>query len=300
MGLTQDELVSAFGLQYAQTSGTLQPHVEGSAALPLQVGLNARAAVLACELARAGMQGSKGSLDGEYGFLRLMEGPEEADLEELMAVLKQDEGKERRWMITEVSHKPYPAGRATHAGIEGLLVLMAGGGEGGQGEKITAEHVASVKITAPALPTRLCSRPDIPNPSPNYARLCMAYIGAKVLQHGCLDLSHYRRSELTDPTTHKLAKRFTMVPDEQKDPNVLMPVTVEMQLKDGTARRWRCEEMLASPARRLTREQHLAKFRRCCEFSKDTLGDEKRERLIRFVDELESVENVKDLLACLS
>ncbi len=40
MGFDLEKTCNAFGLQYAQTSGTLQPHVEGSVALPLQVGLN--------------------------------------------------------------------------------------------------------------------------------------------------------------------------------------------------------------------------------------------------------------------
>ena len=40
-----DVLCNAFGIQYGQTSGTMQPHVEGSIVLPMQVGFNARACV---------------------------------------------------------------------------------------------------------------------------------------------------------------------------------------------------------------------------------------------------------------
>ncbi|KAI1338319.1 MmgE/PrpD [Xylariaceae sp. FL0016] len=300
MGLTLDELVSAFGLQYTQTSGTLQPHVEGSAALPLQVGLNARAALLACELAKNGMSGPRGAFDGTYGFLTLVEGPEPADLRELREILRPKDKLSRRWLVSEISHKPYPAGRASHAGVEGLLIMISGGGKDGQGKSLSTDSIANVKITAPPLPTRLCSRPDVPNPSPNYARLCMSYIGAKVLQHSHLDLSHYRGSELTDPVTHELAKRIVMVSDEQEDPNALMPVSLELQMTDGTVRKWRCDEMLASPGRRLTREQHLAKFRRCWEFSIDGLGVENREKAIDMVDNLERLSNVNELLTCIS
>ena len=31
----------------------------------------------------------------------------------------------RDWRIAEFSHKPFPAGRATHGGIEGVMALQA-------------------------------------------------------------------------------------------------------------------------------------------------------------------------------
>lgn len=65
MGLSHESLVQAFGLQYAQTSGTLQPHVEGSTSLPLQVGANARAAILSCELAKTGFPGPRDVFEGK-------------------------------------------------------------------------------------------------------------------------------------------------------------------------------------------------------------------------------------------
>jgi 2-methylcitrate dehydratase PrpD len=115
MGLSHESLVQAFGLQYAQTSGTLQPHVEGSTSLPLQVGLNGRAAIQACDLAQAGFPGPRDIFEGPYGYFKLFEGPAPWNLTATYDCLA---GK--RWLISELSHKPWPAGRATHAGIEGF------------------------------------------------------------------------------------------------------------------------------------------------------------------------------------
>ncbi|KAK5115812.1 hypothetical protein LTR85_009406 [Meristemomyces frigidus] len=290
MGLSHEQLVHAFGIQYTQTSGTLQPHIEGSAALPLQVAWNSRAAVQACDLAKAGFPGPSDVFEGTYGYLKLFEGPQPADLTATRNALHGG-----RWLITELSHKPYPAGRATHGGIEGIQTLMQAGGK-----PLNASEITSVTIVASPVSFRLCSRPDKPDPSPNYARLCMSYIGAKVLLNGTIDLAHYRGEELTDPRTHDLARRITMVSDEQSDPNSLVPVSVELQSTDGQVRKWRCEQMLASPTRRLTREQHLTKFRRCWEFSAEDLGVERRERLIEMIDDLESLGDVRDITALLS
>jgi aconitate decarboxylase len=286
MGLPHESLVQAFGLQYAQTSGTLQPHVEGSTSLPLQVGLNGRAAVQSCDLAQAGVPGPRDVFEGPYGYFRLFEGPTPWDLTATYDCLA---GK--RWLISELSHKPYPAGRATHGGVEGLQILR----KKTDGSRVAPEEIKRVTIRGPPVTARLCSRPDLPNPSPNYARLCMSYVAAKVLLYGFVDLAHYRGSELTDPATHALAKRIQMVSDGQGDPNALVPISVEMETTDGETTKWRCDQMQASPSRRLSREAHLIKFRRCWEFSAEPLSEGARETLIGMVDELENVVDIRAL-----
>jgi 2-methylcitrate dehydratase PrpD len=283
MGMPEETLVQAFGLQYTQTSGTLQPHVEGSTALPLQVGFNSRAALQSCDLAQAGLPGARDVFEGPYGYLRLFEG--EWDLTGTREALN------GRWLISEMSHKPYPAGRATHGGIEGLLTLMQG---------VTPDMVESVVITGPPVTARLCARPDLPDPSPNYARLCMSYVGAKVLLNGGIDLSHYRGAELTDPATHALAQRIRMVSSGGTDPNALVPIDVEMRLTTGEVRRWHCEQMLASPSRRLSRELHLAKFRRCWDFAAEPMAEQSREALIAMVDELQNLKDLRELVPLLA
>jgi 2-methylcitrate dehydratase PrpD len=118
--------------------------------------------------------------------------------------------------------------------------------------------------------------------------------------HGEIDLAHYRGAELTDPATHALAQRVRMQSDGGTDPNALVPVSVQMTLHNGEVRHWRCEQMLASPGRRLSREQHLTKFRRCWEFAQAPLPAAARDRLIDMVDALETLSDVRDLTALLA
>jgi hypothetical protein len=58
---------------------------------------------------------------------------------------------------------------------------------------------------------------------------------------------------------------------------------------------WRCAVMLASPARRLTREQHLTKFRRCLDFAKEPLCPGTSDTLIDLVDHLEQLSDIREL-----
>jgi hypothetical protein len=53
--------------------------------------------------------------------------------------------------------------------------------------------------------------------------------------------------------------------------------------------------MLASPTRRLTRNQHLEKFRRCWDFAEGTLPKSARDSLITAIDNLESLEDARTL-----
>jgi 2-methylcitrate dehydratase PrpD len=279
-GLDAAGIVRAFGLHYAQTSGTMQAHVEASPALPLQVGFNSRAALQAVDLALTGLPGPRGSIDGPFGYLPLMEGG--YTLGRVRAELG------RTWLVAGLAHKPYPAGRATHGAIEGVAVLRERHG-------FSADDVAEIVVTVPPLTGQLISRPDLPDPLPNYARLCTAFVVAKVLLHGQVDLSHYRGTELTDARTHELASCVRVEMDGNPDPNALVPQRVAVRLRDGAELHWACESMLASAERPLTREQHLVKFRRCCTFADRTWKDAETEALIACVDRLETLDDVRML-----
>lgn len=283
LGLNQSQLETAFAWQLAQTSGTMQAHTEGSPILPVQIAFNARAALHACELAPTGFAPPRAVFEGPYGYLAVFEGG--SDLPPILDALGRD------WRITDFSHKPYPAGRATHGGIEGVMTLR-------QTHDIVADDVDLVEIIAPPLIVRLVGRPARVDAGASYLRLCMAYAVARVLLTGRIDLADFRGDILTDPATHALAARVTTRADDNPDPNALAPQTVIIHLRNGTTHRWSHPTMLANPARPLTREQHLAKFRRCLAFSAEPL--EEADRLLTMVEGLETLPDTRALVPLLT
>ena len=72
-GLDAATMMHAFGIQYGQTSGTMQAHVEGSLLLGMQVGFNGRAGLTSIDLAMAGLTGPQQILTGMYGYYKLFE-----------------------------------------------------------------------------------------------------------------------------------------------------------------------------------------------------------------------------------
>jgi len=272
-------LVAAWGFQLAQTSGTMQGHREGRPVLPLQVSFNARAAWQSCALAQSSLASLDLPLSGECGYLAMFEG--DYDIESLLNTLGQ------RWRIDEFSHKPYPSGRATHAGVEGLLALM-------HAHQLAPQSIASVIVNGPSLISRLVNRPAQPNPSPNYARLCMPYVLAKVMQHGELQPAHYWPGELADAHTFELAQKVQMTVDDNPDPNAFTPVTVSVALTNGAQHQITLDHMLASPHRPLSAAQCQAKFEQCC--AQATHPPQQPDHLFHQLMALASVDDVAALL----
>src|SRR3979409_2549199 len=142
-GLDETQTRDALGIYYGQCAGTMQAHVEASPQLAMQMGFAARSAVTAIEVARGGMPGPPAPTSGAVGSFALFDGEADpAPFDKLGRV----------WRISELSHKPWPSGRATHGGLDGLQRLIAAHG-------ITPDQVAAGRFLVPPLTYRLVGRP---------------------------------------------------------------------------------------------------------------------------------------------
>jgi aconitate decarboxylase len=273
--------LAAFGMQLGQASGTMQAHAEGSPLLPLQIGFNARAAIQSCDLAAAGFPGLDAPLEGRFGYLPLFEGA--WDCGPVLAELG------RVWRVAELSHKPFPSGRATHGGVDALMALRAAYG-------FSAGEVDGITVAAPPLINQLVNRPAVPAPTAAYARLCLPFVLAKLLLHGRIELAQFRGAALADAATYEIARRVTVTRVEDPNPNALLPQVIEVRLRDGRVLTHRVETMLASPARPLSREAHLKKFRGCWAHAAERLDPAGAEALIAMVDRLDTLPDARALL----
>jgi 2-methylcitrate dehydratase PrpD len=271
---------SALGLAYSQLSGTMQAHVEGSPVLPMQIGFNARAALTAIDLARHEIQGPRQFLTGPFGWFALID--PDADLAPLEAL-----GRVSR--VTELSHKPFPSGRATHGGVDGALTLMAQHG-------FAAGDIESLAVHAPPLVIQLVDRPAHAAMAPAYARLCLPYVVATALLERRVDVHDFEADALRRADRLALATRIRVVRDDNPSLNALAPQRVEVALRDGSRHAVELPAVLGSPGRPLDRERHLAKFRAACRSAAVPVSDARIEALVAAVDELEGLADVRDLV----
>ncbi|MGJ3231018.1 MAG: MmgE/PrpD family protein [Oceanicaulis sp.] len=250
-GATKAQALDALGYALAQAAGTMQAHVEGKPALSVQIAGAARAAVMANDLAMAGLPGPHQVFEGAYGYLNLFE--ERYELEPVLTSLGET------FRIEEVSYKPFPTGRAAQGGI----VLMKRLRE----EGVRPEEVERVMLTAPPLIHRLVGRPVRDAMQINYARLCFPYIGAVALTRGTVGLSDFTEQALEDRAVLRLAEVIEVEIDEDiSDPAKFAPQTARARLTSGKTVSAKIDALYGSPADPMSPEDVAAKRAECLQF----------------------------------
>lgn len=247
-GYDRAQLRDLLGLAYSQAGGTMQAHWEGSEALALQVGFAARAALTAADLVAQAVTGPHEVVSGKFGYFSLIETPEDVD------------GALARWgapwKITQMAHKPFPAGRATQAVLTALLDLR-------EERDFDAGEVASLRADVPSLIALLVSRPALPDMSPAYARLCLEYVAGRMLLDRAIDPLRFTADWFGHADLVQLASRIECAVNDNSDPNALGPQTISITLKDGTCLERFVDAPLGAPGRPLTSDQRVDKVARC-------------------------------------
>lgn len=271
-----EQTQSALGLAYSQLSGTMQAHLEGSPVLPMQIGFNTRAALTAIALARHDIRGPMDFLEGPFGYFSLID-PDWSD--------ESIESLASPHAICELSHKPFPSGRATHGGVDGSLSLQRT-----HGFDIAA--IKEIRVYAPPLVRQLVDRPAALGMAPAYARLCLPYVVATALLRGSVDVMDFERAALDDPQRHHIAHKVRVCPDQNPALNALAPQRVEVELVDGRSLAMDLPAVLGAPGRPLDRERHLAKFRRAASSGLRPMSPSAMAKLIELTDHLSDLVDI--------
>ncbi len=282
-GFDERQLKDALGAQYAQASGTLQPHVEGSPMLGMQVGFNARAAINSVDLAKAGFRGPHDILTGQYGYFKLFE-QDNHNIDAFLPTLGHD------WQVLHLAHKPYPSGRLTHGAIDGLGQLM-------RDHNFGADDIKSVTALIPPLVHRLVGRPDVPQPDSNYAKLCLRFVAGTFLARGHVDVPDFRgAATLGDPVVHRYAQLVDVILDDNPDLNALTPQVIKITLADGGEHEITLTEVYGHPDVPMSADDNITKFRRCLGFGRATFDATATDILIAAIETLDEIDDVANIM----
>ncbi|MEL0016442.1 MAG: MmgE/PrpD family protein, partial [Rhodospirillales bacterium] len=280
-GLDVQGVVRAMSAAYGQMGGTMQAHTEGKGLLPMQVGFNARNALLAADLAALNVDAPENILDGPYGYYANFEGS--YDLSGVIKTLG------NIWRITEVAHKPFPSGRATHGILDAALQVQKKHG-------LNYSDITAVHCKVPSLTQRLIGRPALEAMTPNYARLSGQYVVASALMRGTVNVEDFYAEALNDPKRLELAKKIIIETDANPDPNALAPVNVAIQTDDGSNFQMELEKIYGSPSNPMTHEAHLSKFKSNFQAARPKLPASQAEELIKTIDNIEAVSDMRSVI----
>jgi 2-methylcitrate dehydratase PrpD len=268
-------LESAFGINLSQAAGSLQFSVDGAQTKPLQVGFAAHNAVLARELAAAGVRGPSAAIEGRSGLLHAYsDGADAAD------VLERWDGVHE---IDRTAFKPYPCCRYMHAAIDLLAAIVHERG-------LAPESVDRVRISLPAAGMRLCAYPEDRKRRPESivdAQFSMYYTAAATLAWGSVRWDDFARRAA--PEIAALIERITVVEDPAIEALVpAMAALVEVDAGDvherGIVRSPRGE-----PGSPLGWPELIEKFDGLAAIGYDAARRRRIVELIRSLDELDDL-----------
>jgi aconitate decarboxylase len=281
MRLDAEQMRHALSICYAQLGGTMQAHEEGSMLLAMQMGFSARNAVVAAELAAAGFTGPQNILEGRFGYFTLFESAG-TPTQQAMTLGEV-------WRITEVAHKPFPSGRATHGIADACLDLKSR-------HNLNTADIARIEAVVPPLVHQLVGRPPRPDMDANYARLCANYVAARALLRGTVDRSDFSSQAFAHPESQRLAQKIAILVQDDGNPNALTPVAVSITLHNGDVLHTQLDAVYGSPGKPMLPAAQLDKFRTNAAAALRPLGVEQTEELIDKLQRLREIHDVKTLV----
>ncbi len=213
----------------------------------------AQAALVSVLLAREGLRGFDSPFEGAGG-LQAAYARGEGDL----ASALDDLGE--RYAGVEVSFKPWPSCRATHAFVEGALALR-------EQEQLRPDEIAWVALTGSPRATRIVAEPREPRLRPSTvveAKFSVYYTVALTLATGGVTLSSFTEEALDDEAVLALAARTAFAED---DAYAVDSGRVEVTTTDGRTFAYETPAAAGGPANPISDEALVAKFLDCTAYA---------------------------------
>jgi 2-methylcitrate dehydratase PrpD len=251
-GLSEDELVRAFGICGSQAAGIIEYLADGSWTKRLHPGWNAHAGVTAALLAQSGFTGPETVLEGEHGFYRAFAGGvEPARLDELLASLG------RVWELEQLTFKPYPCGSIAQPYMDCALRLHESRG-------VRADDIVEIRCRTAAGPVPRLWEPLASKHAPQNgyaAKFSLPYLLAVILTRGRASLAEFEDDVVRDPQILSVASRVGYELDATIDYPRQFVGHLRARLKDGrVVEEWQ-DHPRGGPDSPMSREEIESKFR---------------------------------------
>ena len=288
LGLTAEEMVNAFGIVYSSVAGNHQVTRDASLMKRLQPGLAAQAAVVAVQLAKRGIRGAQHVFQGADGFFRVYF-RDRVDVDKV----RDDLGK--RFELLNLSYKPYPCCRDTHAAIDAMLQLRT---------KVQrpASDIKSIRVGVTAPGYQMVCVPEHVRLAPKTiveAQFSIPYTVAAAWIDGKLGMRHFTDEGLQRADILDLASRVQPYVDAEIDRDwsrFVTPARVIVQFKDGETLETRVDYPKGHPKNVMTEAEFAAKTADCATFAAKPLPEGTAARLVSMIGRLETLPDISELV----
>lgn len=284
MGLTPDQLVSAFGIAASCSGGTFAFSAEGAMTKCLHAARAAEAGIEAVRLASDGFAGPTRGLDAEDGgILRAVS--DAPVLDRLTAELG------IRFDVDGIAVKPYACCGSIHSSIDAVLAMRDAGLAADDVEEIVVGNSKSVLLQ--------CGFEYRGGGGALEAQMSMQYSLAAALVDGAVGVAQFEDRRRQDPDLLALARRVRFEVDPEIDavyPREF-PARVQVRVRHGELLDERVAAPLGMPERPLGRAEVSAKFR---DLTAGLLDDVGRQRVEEAVEHLDGPAPASALVAAIA
>jgi 2-methylcitrate dehydratase PrpD len=251
LGLTTDQMLSAFGIAGSMAAGSMEFLAEGAWTKRLHAGLASQNGIQAAMLAAEGFRGPSTILEGRDGFLN---GHSKKPLPELIT---QDLGESFEIMRTSI--KPHACCRYMQGPIDGVLAIM-------REHNLQPDEVARIELAVLEAGWGLVAEPRKQKYNPQSiveAQFSMPFGAAVAVMCRAAGIDQFTEENLRSESIRRMMERVVVQKDIRIEKNFPeeWPARAEIELKDGK----RFEKFIAhpkgDPKNPLSWDELIAKFK---------------------------------------
>jgi 2-methylcitrate dehydratase PrpD len=287
LGLNEDQMMSAIGLGYTQSSGNKQGVLEGDLSKRMQAGFAARGGLLAAMMAQRGITGPRNAMQGKLGIYNAYHGGQYSPELLTPRLGEHFEG-------ANTSFKPYPCCRFVHGHIDAALALS-------REHDIAADEIESIGAFVNRQPHHQMEPLDIKrNPRTIVdAQFSIPYTTAAALVRRRVTFDDFTPEAIKDSVVIAVANKVSPVLDlslcEHEPPAAIL----EVKTRRGTFRK-RIEYPLGHPLNPISDAAIAEKFRDCAAHSVNPSSARRVTDLIDMIGNLEHLADMRELIKLLS
>ena len=282
LGLNEESMRNAFGIAYHECGGNLQCRTDGAHTKRLGPGFASRAGIVSALLAEKGVTGARNIIEGEHGFYNLyFRGGYDPK------TLVTDLGA--HFEGTNVSIKPYPCCRGTHAYIDAALALRERYGI----DKDQIQHIDAYAdeggYNALCMPFEARVRPRNLVDS----QFSIPWVIATAFAKGRAGVEHFTEEAIKDPEVLAITGKISVELDHGLDrSDAIPPARISVTMKNGENHSIQIDDPLGSPQRPMSFDDCARKFMDCATAVPERLPDDRLKRIVETVERLEELKDV--------
>lgn len=295
--LDPEQMENALGIGFNQMSGTRQM-AEGAAThmRSMQAGFSGQGAVLAAELARRGIIGSKDFVEGRYGFFRTYIRGCEPDWDGIV------DGLGVKFPLLEKhGFKVWPACGYTRTTNASTLAIREQHG-------LKPEDIESITIVGGTGGTQQLCEPLAAKRRPKISidgKFSIPFTTAVMMAKGNVTLRDYTEEGLGDPAVLAMADRVSYRPGTQPvtgkgGSQDVSRTSVEIVTRDGRRFEYRSTSVPGDPTNPVSWERLEAKFRDCVSFSAKPVARVAADRAVEMIRKLEAAPDATEVVRLLA